>query len=76
MSGRPFTSEDRKIADMMSSYWANFAASGDPNGKGLPEWRPIGDERKIMEVGERTKPIAVAGSDRKFEFFKKWLLAK
>jgi para-nitrobenzyl esterase len=24
----------------MSSYWVNFATSGDPNGKGLPSWTP------------------------------------
>ncbi len=29
---------DRKLADTMSSYWANFAATGNPNGKGLPNW--------------------------------------
>jgi para-nitrobenzyl esterase len=23
---------------MMSSYWVNFATTGNPNGKGLPEW--------------------------------------
>jgi len=22
----------------MSSYWVNFAATGNPNGKGLPKW--------------------------------------
>jgi para-nitrobenzyl esterase len=36
--GTPWTDVDRKLADTMSSYWVNFAATGNPNGKGLPEW--------------------------------------
>ncbi len=35
-----WTEADHKLADMMSSYWANFIATGDPNGKGLPAWQP------------------------------------
>lgn len=29
---------DRDLSDMMAAYWINFAASGDPNGSGLPFW--------------------------------------
>lgn len=72
MSDRPFTETDRKIADMMSSYWANFALQGDPNGKGLAVWPAIGDKPETMELGDRTGVIAAAGSAAKFAFFEKY----
>ncbi len=57
MSDRPFTDKDRAIADMMSGYWANFATSGDPNGKGLPAWAPVGAEHVVMELGDKTAAV-------------------
>jgi len=32
------SASDRALADRVSSYWVNFARTGDPNGKGLPPW--------------------------------------
>jgi para-nitrobenzyl esterase len=53
---RPWTDVDRKLADTMSSYWANFAKTGDPNGAGLPHWPAFGStpERGI-ELGTQVK---------------------
>ncbi|ARK11092.1 carboxylesterase family protein [Fibrella sp. ES10-3-2-2] len=30
--------KDKEVAQMMNTYWANFAKTGNPNGKGLPQW--------------------------------------
>ncbi|MVN23456.1 carboxylesterase/lipase family protein [Mucilaginibacter arboris] len=35
---RPWQQLDHQLANTISSYWVNFAISGDPNGKGLPAW--------------------------------------
>jgi len=37
-AGLAYTDVDRRLADQMSSYWANFVTRGDPNGTGLPTW--------------------------------------
>ena len=71
---RPFTDADRKIADQMSSYWANFIATGDPNGKGLPLWPAVSDTPETMELGDRPKPIALAGSPEKLAFWRKFVM--
>jgi len=41
---------DRKVADQMSSYWVNFARSGNPNGSGLPMWQEhnVGDSDRAI----------------------------
>jgi para-nitrobenzyl esterase len=39
-AGFEWTEADRLLADRISSYWANFVATGDPNGEGLPAWMP------------------------------------
>ena len=38
-SWRPYGARDREAAAQLAQYLANFARTGDPNGKGLPEWK-------------------------------------
>ena len=69
-SDRPFTTEDRKIADLVSSYWVNFATSGNPNGKGLPHWPSVGEQPDmVMELGDKTGAIPAA-SPARLEFLR------
>jgi para-nitrobenzyl esterase len=35
-----FEKLDEALAATIESYWTNFAKTGDPNGGGLPQWRP------------------------------------
>ncbi|MBN1571284.1 MAG: carboxylesterase family protein [Acidobacteria bacterium] len=70
---RPFTDADRKIGDILVSYWANFAAKGDPNGKGLPAWPSFGEKGVIMELGDKNEAIPVAGSSARLAFFEAYL---
>jgi para-nitrobenzyl esterase len=36
--GVPWSDGDRKVSEAMAAYWTNFIKTGNPDGKGLPDW--------------------------------------
>ena len=48
-----FQDVDIKLSKMMTSYWVNFATTGDPNGTGLPKWTPYDQKTEpYLEFGD------------------------
>lgn len=75
MLDRPWTEVDSMVADVMSSYWVNFAKNGDPNSDGLPIWSAFDSNKKeVMRLGEQMGMIPVAASEERIEFLKEQLL--
>jgi carboxylesterase type B len=53
-----WTATDTELSSMMTSYWVNFAAKGDPNGKGLPVWTAYNvktNDAKAMVFGDKVE---------------------
>lgn len=58
---RPWRNIDYQMADMVSSYWVNFIATGDVNGSGLPNWPAFGGNCGWMNL--LTEPVPHEGMD-------------
>ena len=54
--------KDKAVAEQMSSYWVNFARTGNPNGKGLPTWAPFKDRNAPPHVIGEIKEYPSAGT--------------
>jgi para-nitrobenzyl esterase len=52
------TPEEENLAQIMNTYWTNFAKTGDPNGEGLPVWPLYSEqEEEILDIGPDGIPV-------------------
>jgi para-nitrobenzyl esterase len=49
----PWEPSDRALSDAMTTYWSNFARSGDPNGGSLPRWPRYDRDRRLLHLDEK-----------------------
>jgi len=49
--GCGWDASDHAVSKRMIHYWTQFAKTGNPNGDGLPEWAPWGEQNQPLELG-------------------------
>ena len=55
-----WTEGDRKLAQDVSTYWSNFAKSGNPNGPGVPVWPAFSNTGN--KVQHLVDPVGTGGA--------------
>ena len=61
----PWTHADRQLSALMSSYWLNFAAHGDPNSEELPGWPAFAPgSTQAMTFGDEVRMKTIVDAER------------
>jgi para-nitrobenzyl esterase len=55
-----FGAVDEKLADLIETYWANFARTGNPNGEGVPVWPDLKMAQTYMQFTESGEAVMSA----------------
>ena len=77
MPASDVTGTDEEIASTLANYWVQFAATGNPNREGLPDWPqydPATDECLLVndKIGDHTRPAQGPKLDVMDAFMEAW----
>ncbi len=73
----PWRPEDRRVSDLMATYWTNFAKNGSPNATDLPKW-PVYSAAggyRVMRIATESKASPDTQRPR-YEFYESQILGK
>ncbi|MBR0751790.1 carboxylesterase family protein [Bradyrhizobium jicamae] len=66
---RNWTDADRKLSETMSTYWVNFAKTGNPNGNGLPAWPTYDAAQEQVMLFDEAVHAGALPNKAKLDFF-------
>ena len=67
---------DKQLAEIISSYWANFAKTGDPNGPGLPAWPAFTESDQkamVFDAKPGARPVPNLDKLKVYDAYIAWL---
>jgi para-nitrobenzyl esterase len=71
----PIRPEDTTMAELMCTYWTNFARTGDPNGPGLPQWPAFSaKDQRVMhfDSSPSARPVPNIEQIKAFDAYYAW----
>ncbi|HEX5432195.1 MAG TPA: carboxylesterase family protein [Bryobacteraceae bacterium] len=72
LGNRAWTPLDRQVSNTLSSYWVNFAANGNPNGKGVSKWTAFNEKNNSRMVLGDEAAMGPGLSEDRVDFFQAW----
>lgn len=60
-----FGEVDYKLADLIETYWTNFAKRGNPNGEGVPHWPEYDGTQSYIEFTQDGRVVVQSGGLRR-----------
>jgi para-nitrobenzyl esterase len=70
-----WTPEDYKVSQVMQEYFANFIKTGNPNGKGLPNWPKFSEGQRII-IDTNTSAADAEKARARYEFLDQFNIKK
>jgi para-nitrobenzyl esterase len=69
---RPWEPVDTRIAQIMTTYWKNMTATGNPNSSAVPHWNPVAVSKPgVMRLGAESEAMPPA-AEAHFDFWKRY----